>query len=121
MKTQRTVIGRSFKTSPPFGKFSDSRVTPGPQRLSLNWGGSGRRHTWGIVLQSMGYQVLKIYSPARFRKFLQGVTLSGADWLPPNQARRLSNLLYSFFLCLAVQVFPVGYGDEVSTGIGQQS
>ena len=30
-------------------------------------------------------------------KLLQGGTLSGAEWLPPNQARRLSNLQDSWF------------------------
>ena len=53
--------------------------------------------TWDIVLSPLGYQVLKIYAPARFMKLLQGGTLSGAEWLPPNQARRLSNLQDSWF------------------------
>ena len=30
-------------------------------------------------------------------KLLQGGTLSGAEWLPPNQARRLRNLQDSCF------------------------
>ena len=48
--------------------------------------------TWEIVLPSLGYQVLQIHAPARFRKFLLGGTLSGAEWLHPNQARQLINL-----------------------------
>ena len=51
---------------------------------------------WAIVLTSLGYQVLKNCVSARFRKFLQGDTLSGAEWLPPNQARSLSNLQNSW-------------------------
>ena len=49
-----------------------------------------------IVLPSLGYQVLKFYAPKKFRKFLQGGTLSGAEWLPPNQSRRFRNLQYSW-------------------------
>ena len=40
----------------------------------------------------MGYHVLQIYAPARFRKFPQGFAFNGAEWLPPNQVRRLINL-----------------------------
>ena len=47
--------------------------------------------TWYIVLPSLGYQVLEMYSPARFRKFLQGGTLSGSEWLPHNKTRRIIN------------------------------
>ena len=39
--TQRTGIGRSLKNRPPFGKFSDLRVTTGPRRFSKNWGSGG--------------------------------------------------------------------------------
>ena len=53
--------------------------------------------TWGIVLPSLGYQVLKICAPERFRKSLQVGTLSGAECLTPNQARRLGNLQDSCF------------------------
>ena len=52
---------------------------------------------WDIFLLSLGYQVLKFYALIRFRKFLQDGTLSGYEWLPPNQARRLSNLQDSYF------------------------
>ena len=65
----------------------------------------------GNFLLSLGYQVLKFYSPIRFRKFLQDGTLSGDEWLPPNQARRLSNLQHSSFWGLEVQVFPDSYGE----------
>ena len=40
--------------------------------------------------------MLKFCAPSSFRKFLQGGTLIGAGWLPPNQAIRLSNLQYSW-------------------------
>ena len=53
--------------------------------------------TWEIVLPPLGYQVLKIYAPARFMKLLQGGKLIGAEWLPPNQASRIRNLQYSWF------------------------
>ena len=45
----RTGIGRAFKTRLPFGKFSDTIVTTGPQRFYQNWGSGGR------VLDHMGY------------------------------------------------------------------
>ena len=48
-KTRRTGIERSFKTRPPFGKFSDLVVSPGPRQFSQNWGSGG------IVLEYMGY------------------------------------------------------------------
>ena len=76
--------------------------------------------TWTILLISLGYQVLEIYAPERFRKFLQGGTLGGAEWLPTNQARRISNLQYSCFLCQTVQVLSDSYGEEVSIWIGRQ-
>ena len=41
-------------------------------------------NTWEIVLPSLGYQLLQIYDPAIFMKFLQGGTLSGDELLPPN-------------------------------------
>ena len=47
--------------------------------------------TWKTVLPSLGYPVLKTHAPARLRKILQGGTLNGADWLPINQVRRISN------------------------------
>ena len=40
--------------------------------------------TRASVLISLGYLVSKIFAPVGFRKFLQGGTLSGAEWLPPN-------------------------------------
>ena len=33
--------------------------------------------TWDIILLSLGYQVLKIYAPTRFKKFLKDGNLSG--------------------------------------------
>ena len=48
--------------------------------------------TWEIVLPSLGYQVLQIHVHVRFSKVLQGGTLSGTEWLPPNEVRRLRNL-----------------------------
>ena len=75
--------------------------------------------TWDIFLTSMGYQVFNIYSPARFMKCIQGGTLSGTEWLPPKQARRLRNLQYSCFLCLEVQVLSDSYGEEISKAIGR--
>ena len=56
--------------------------------------------TWKCFLPSLGYQVLQIYPPEMFRKLLQGGKLSGAKWLPPNQARRIRNLQDSCFCVL---------------------
>ena len=41
--------------------------------------------------------MLQIYASKMFRKFLQGGTLSGTEWLLPNQVRRLRNLQDSCF------------------------
>ena len=84
--------------------------------------------TWAIVLPSLAYKVLKIYAPVSFGKFLQGGTLSGAEWLPPNQARRLSNLKYSWgFLyddpSFVRHVWGGGinrYGTEVLMSVGSR-
>ena len=78
----------------PFGKFSELIVTPGPRRFPKKIGVvvAEESHTWEIFLPSLGYQMLQIYSPAGFWKFLQGGTLSEAELLPPNQQSRLSNL-----------------------------
>ena len=51
------------------------------------------------------YQVLKFYAPASFRKFLKGGTLSGAEWLPPNQTRRIINFQDSWFFVSGSQNF----------------
>ena len=53
--------------------------------------------TWDIILPSLGHQVLDFVAPSRFRKFLHGGTVSGTEWLPPNQERRLINLQYYCF------------------------
>ena len=45
--TQRTGIGRSLKNRPPFGKFSDLRVTTGPRRFSKTFGSGGRKRKGG--------------------------------------------------------------------------
>ena len=74
-------------------------------------------HIWAIVLLSLRYQVLKIYAPASFRNLLQGGKLSWYEWLPPNQAMRLSNLQDSWFLVSCSPSFSNSYGEEVSTGI----
>ena len=60
--------------------------------------------TCTIVIPVLGYQ--KIHSPASFRKFLQGVNLGGVEWLPPNQASRLSNLQnYWVFFVSGIPIF----------------
>ena len=62
--------------------------------------------TWEIVLPSLGYLVLQIHAPLRFRKFVQRGPLSGYEWLRTNQARRISHLQYSlFFLSGSPSVF----------------
>ena len=48
--------------------------------------------TWATFLTFLGYQLLQIHPPEIFRKLLQVDTLSVAEWLPPNQARRIINL-----------------------------
>ena len=50
---------------------------------------------WATVITSLVYWVLKRNSPEMFRNFLQGVALSGAEWLPPNQVRMLRNVQYT--------------------------
>ena len=72
---------------------------------------------WAIFLPSLGYQFLKIHVPAMIRKFQQGCTLSGAKWLPNNQARRISNLQDSIFFVSCSPSFSDSYGEEVSIGI----
>ena len=74
--------------------------------------------TWEIVLPSLGYLVLQIHAPLRFRKFLQGGTLSGSEWLPPNQSSRIRNLQYSLFFVSGSPSFSDSCVEEVSTGIG---
>ena len=76
--------------------------------------------TWEIVLPLLGHQVLQIHAPVRFMKFLQGGTLSRAEWLPPNQSMRLSNLQDTCFFGQAVQVLSERCEEEVSEWIGRQ-
>ena len=64
-------IGRAFKNRLPFGKFSDLRVTHVLRRFTQNWGIGGRGLAYMVYFfSSLGYEVLKIYAPARFRNFL---------------------------------------------------
>ena len=76
--------------------------------------------TWENVLTSLGYQVLKIQASEKLRKLLQGGTLSGSEWLPPNQGRRLNNLQDTFFVSVNTIILSDRYGEEVSIGIGKQ-
>ena len=61
--------------------------------------------TWEIILPLLGHQVLQIHAPVRFRKFLQGGTLSRAEWLPPNQSMRLRNLQDTCFFVSGSPIF----------------
>ena len=54
--------------------------------------------TWEIVLPSLMYTVLQIHAPSRFSDFLQVCTLSGSEWLPHNQAKRLIHLQYTNYI-----------------------
>ena len=69
--------------------------------------------TWEIVLPPLGYHVLKFYASARFRKLIRGGTISGAEWLPPIQARRIRNLQDSCFFVSGSPSFSDSYGEEV--------
>ena len=47
---------------------------------------------WETVLLFMGLQMVRIHSPSRLRRFLQGGTYGRAERFPPNQVGKLGNL-----------------------------
>ena len=97
-ETRNTGIGRAFKIVRPLVNLVIRELLL--ERCGSLKIGVAVEEDWpkcAIVLPSLGYEVLKIYAPVRFRKFLQGGTLTEAEWLPPNQARRISNLQDSSF------------------------
>ena len=120
MRVLSTDIVRDFKNRPVFGKFSDPIVSLGLRRLFQNQGYGGRNYwiIWSNVLPSMGYQVLKIHAHEKFRKFLQGVTVIVAGWLPPRQARKLKILQDTWgfatgSLCFVKQVWGGGINRDM--------
>ena len=87
--------GRDRKTLPLSGKKLLRKLIPnldGYTKFGLvveeGW------PMWGISIIDLGYHVVCIYSPTRFRRFLQVGTLVRSEWIPQNQVGELRNFCY---------------------------
>ena len=72
---------------------------------------------WDKYIPSLGYQVVHIYTPLRFRRFLQGGNLGGAEWIPLNQVGKSAVNTISGCLCLARRILSGRCGDGGQTSV----